>query len=75
MRALGKYWLKSLWVIPEVYRQQLQMYRQHSQRIDDRIVSISQPHVRPIIRGKVGKKVGFGAKLSVSCTGNMVFVD
>lgn len=75
LRALGKYWLKCLWVIREVYRQQLQMYRQHSQRIDDRIVSISQPHVRPIIRGKAGKNVEFGAKLSVSCARNMVFMD
>jgi hypothetical protein len=29
-------------------------------------VSISQPHVRPIVRGKAGKRVEFGAKLSIS---------
>ena len=36
----------------ELYRQQLQMHEQRTQRVDDRIVSISQPHVRPIKRGK-----------------------
>ena len=37
-------------------------------RCDDRIVSIHQPHVRPIIRGKLNKSVEFGAKMSVSLT-------
>ena len=45
---------KDLLVIHEVYRQQQWMYDQHENRIDDRIVSISQPHVRPIKRGKAG---------------------
>ena len=35
-------------------------------RNDNRIVSISQPHVRPIVRGKPKKSVEFGAKLGVS---------
>jgi len=35
-------------------------------RISDRIVSISQPHVRPIVRGKAGTKVEFVAKISLS---------
>ena len=38
-------------------------------RCDDRIVSISQPYVRPIVRGKQSKPVEFGAKLSVSLNG------
>jgi hypothetical protein len=35
-------------------------------RVDslDRIVSITQPHIRPIVRGKAGKPVEFGAKLA-----------
>ena len=41
----------------EVYRQQLWMYENEFTRIDDRIVSISQPHLRPIVRGKAGKPV------------------
>ena len=42
------------------------MYQTKTRRCDDRIVSISQPYVRPIIRGKQNKRVEFGAKLSVS---------
>ncbi len=66
---------KMLLVITEVYRQQLWMYENESNRIDDRIVSISQPHIRPIVRGKAGKTVEFGAKISVSCFDNYVFLD
>ncbi len=44
------------------------MYRHKTHRCDDRIVSIHQPHVRPIIRGKLNKSVEFGAKMSVSLT-------
>ncbi len=66
---------KMLLVVAEVYRQQLWMYENESKRIDDRIVSIAQPHIRPIVRGKAGKPVEFGAKLSVSCFDNYVFLD
>ena len=66
---------KMLLVVTEVYRQQLWMHENESTRIDDRIVSINQPHIRPIVRGKVGKPVEFGAKLSVSCFNNYVFLD
>ena len=41
------------------------MYCDKSRRCDDRIVSISQPYVRPIVRGKQSKPVEFGAKLTV----------
>ncbi len=65
------YWLlRRYWVIPYVYAQQWEMYRNNTKRCDDRIVSISQPHVRPIVRGKVDKPTEFGAKLSVSLTGD-----
>ena len=66
---------KMLLVVTEVYRQQLWMYENESKRIDDRIVSITQPHIRPIVRGKAGKSVEFGAKLSVSCFDNYIFLD
>jgi len=54
------------WVIQEVYLQQLQMYSEKNNSCADRIVSIHQPHVRPIVRGKSGKKVEFGSKMSLS---------
>ena len=58
------------WVIQHVYAQQWDMYQSKSRRCDHRIVSISQPYVRPIVRGKLAKPVEFGAKLSVSLTGD-----
>jgi transposase, IS5 family len=66
---------RQYWIIQHVYRQQDEMYRNGQKRCDDRIVSLSQPHVRPIVRGKAGKKVEFGAKLSVSMVDGLAFVD
>jgi hypothetical protein len=57
------------WVIQHLYQQQWEMYQTKTRRCDHRIVSISQPYVRPIVRGKQDKPVEFGAKLSVSLTG------
>jgi len=75
LAVLGKRQYRELLVISEVYRQQQLMYDKRSHRVDDRIVSISQPHVRPIKRGKAGKDTEFGAKLSVSLVDGYAFVD
>ena len=64
-----------LLVIHELYRQQQQMYQQKVKRIDHRIGSISQPHIRPIVRGKAGASVEFGAKLNVNYVNGYVFLD
>lgn len=75
LEGLSKRQYKSLLVIAEVYRQQKWMYDNKEQRIDNRIVNLSQPYVRPIVRGKAGTPVEFGAKLSVSCIDGYVFLD
>ena len=62
-------------VISEIYRQQLWLYENKKKSIDDRIVSLNQPHIRPIVRGKAGKTVEFGAKLSASSFDGYVFLD
>jgi transposase, IS5 family len=62
--------LHRYWVIQHLFQQQWEMYHSQARRCDDRIVSISQPYVRPIVRGKLNKPVEFGAKLSVSLTGD-----
>ncbi len=66
---LPNWLLHRYWVIQHVYAQQWEMYQNKTRRCDHRIVSISQPYVRPIIRGKLNKPVEFGAKLSVSLSG------
>jgi len=66
---------RQYWIIQHLYSQQDGMYRNRKNRCDDRIVSISQPHVRPIVRGKASKKTEFGAKISVSMKDGLAFVD
>lgn len=66
---------RNLLVISELYRQQQQMFDDKVHRIDDRIVSISQPHVRPIKRGKANADTEFGAKISVSLVDGFSFVE
>ena len=66
LTVLNKKLYVKLLVCAELYRQQLEMYKNRTSRVDDRIVSISQPHVRPIVRGKAGAKTEFGMKLSLS---------
>lgn len=62
-------------VLTEVTRQQQWLFDNNKQSIEDRIVSLSQPHIRPIVRGKAGKSVEFGAKISASCFEGYVFLD
>lgn len=75
LENLNKQQYKLLLVCHEVYRQQTWMYQHKTNRIDDRIVSLTQPHVRPIVRGKAGKTTEFGAKLSASSCDGYVFLD
>ena len=39
------------------------------------IVSIYQPHLRPIVRGKAKAKVEFGAKIGASIVNGYTYVD
>jgi hypothetical protein len=69
---------RKLLVTSEVYRQQGElflMFGTEHRRIDDRIVSLSKPHVRPIVRGKASADVEFGAKLSVSVIEGKTYLD
>ena len=75
LSLLSKKEYKDLLVIHELYRQQRILHETKSRSIPDRIVSLSQPHVRPIVRGKAGKKTEFGAKLSVSLCLGHVYLD
>ncbi len=75
LSSLNKSQYKNLLVVTEVERQQQWMFENKKQSIEDRIVSITQPHIRPIVRGKAGTPVEFGAKLSASCVDGYVFLD
>ena len=43
--------------------------------VADRIVSLSQPWIRPIVRGKSKAPTEFGAKISISVVNGYTFVD
>lgn len=63
---LSKRMLKDFWAIQTVNVQQREMYGNKTHTCEDRIVSIGQPYVRPIVRGKAGKKVEFGTKIGLA---------
>lgn len=58
--------MERLNTLRSIYQQQKYMYDNRTHSVPDRIVSVSQPFVRPIVRGKAGKPVEFGAKLDIS---------
>ncbi|TAG91224.1 MAG: IS5 family transposase [Bacteroidetes bacterium] len=66
---------KYLMVVHTLYQQQLQMYETKTHSVEHRIVSIHQPHVRPIVRGKSTAKVEFGSKIHVSLVDGYAFLD
>lgn len=58
--------IKKLAVLVKLYEQQKSMYDEKKHSVPDRIVSICQPHIRPIARGKAKAKTEFGAKVEIS---------
>lgn len=72
---LDKKEYKYLLVIQTLYEQQKWMHDQGVHSVDHRIVSIHQPHVRPIVRGKTNANVEFGAKIQLSIMNDLVFLE
>lgn len=62
-------------VLQRVYRQQQQMYQKKQHRVDERIVSVQQPHVRPIVRGKQNAPTEFGAKVATSLADGYIRIE
>lgn len=61
--------MELLSTIRKLHAQQKEMFDGKKHRVADRIVSVTQPFVRPIVRGKVKSPVEFGAKYDVSVDG------
>lgn len=68
IEKLDKRKYRTYLVIQAIYRQQQYMHDNKVNRCDDRIVSIDQPHVRPMVRGKQGRNVEFGSKVLTGIT-------
>src|SRR5665213_960882 len=73
--ALKKKEYKYLLVIQTLYEQQKFMYDSKTHSVEDRIVSIHQPHVRPIVRGKTNAYVEFGSKIQMSIMNGITFLE
>ena len=64
-------------IITKMYLQQKNHFQSKDCResIKDRIVSISKPYVRPIVRGKEVKSVEFGAKVNNILVDGISFIE
>lgn len=67
---IPKKYEKNLETIKKLLEQQKEMYKNKTHHVKDRIVSTSQPYIRPIVRGKEKAPVEFGAKYDVSINEN-----
>ena len=67
--------MERLKVIEKIYEQQWEMYCKRTKQIKERIVSLHQPQVRPICRGKSGKKTEFGPKGALTLVNGFLFLD
>lgn len=73
--CLFQYEKRTFAAIIKMYHQQEQMYKSKIHTCADRILSIFQPHVRAIVRGKAKAKTEFGAKIGASIVDGYTFID
>ena len=73
--ALNGKLLEQYAVIQTLYAQQQEMFRKGTRRTENRIVSIHQPWVRPIVRGKTAVPTEFGAKVELSMNNGCARVE
>jgi IS5 family transposase len=66
---------KRLETIRKVYEQQRSMRDAGVRSCPDRIVSLRQPHIRCIMRGKAGRPYEFGQKMHLSVVNGFTFVE
>lgn len=66
---------KTIGAILKMYHQQEEMFKSGCRSCPDRIVSIFQPHIRPIVRGKSKSPTEFGAKIGASTVNGYTFLD
>lgn len=64
-----------LQTIKAVFDQQKYMFDNRTHTVENRIVSLSQPYIRPIVRGKAKAPVEFGAKLDISVADGFVRLE
>jgi IS5 family transposase len=73
--SIGRRIRAKIETIGRLYEQQREMYRKKTHSVANRIVSLARPHIRPIVRGKAGKDVEFGPKVSLAYVDGYCFCD
>jgi transposase, IS5 family len=73
--CLFLYEKRTLTAIFKMYHQQKEMFTLKNHTCANRILSIFQPHVRAIVRGKAKAKTEFGAKIGASIVKGYTFID
>ena len=69
-KKLPQKYIEKFSTIQTIHTQQKDMHDNDTRRVKDRIVSLCQPWIRPVVRGKARAKVEFGVKLDISvCDG------
>jgi len=66
LKTLPSKLIEQIGVVQTIHDQQREMLDNRSHSVEHRIVNLQQPHVRPIVRGKAGREVEFGAKITAS---------
>lgn len=66
---------KRLGAVRILFDQQDYMYRNHTHKVAGRIVSLSEPDIRPIVRGKAKSPVEFGPKIDVSIMDGVIDIE
>ena len=74
-KELSKWHSKRFETIKILYEQQLSMLKSGIKKTENRIVSLGQPWIRPIVRGKANAKCEFGAKLEISVSDGLVRLE
>lgn len=74
-RPLKERFISRFETIEKVYDQQKQLFDNPKESIKDRIVSLHQPHIRPIVRGKELKRVEFGPKVHMLRIGGINLIE
>jgi transposase, IS5 family len=62
-------------VIKTMVEQQQAHFNEPESKIENRIVSLHKPYVRPIVRGKENKPLEFGAKVHIYQVDNFDFIE
>jgi hypothetical protein len=73
--VLSDWYEERLSSIKILYEQQQYMYSNVTHKVENRIVSLGQPWIRPIVRGKAKTKCEFGAKIDVSVSNGFIRLE